>query len=69
MLDDIKVIKMCCGTQTSFFQSGEEMIPLKGGSVNISTLPGSWADYKLKHELLPNSGLVKRGFLHLFKAS
>ena len=69
MLDDIKVIKMCCGTQTSFFQSGEEMIPLKGGSVSISTLPGSWADYKLKHELLPISGLVKRGFLHLFKAS
>ena len=45
------------------------MIPLKGGSVSISTFSGTWADYKQKHELLSNSALVKRGFLHLFKAS
>jgi len=45
------------------------MIPLKGGSVSIKSLPGSWADYKLKHDLLPSDGLSKRGFLHLIKAS
>ena len=45
------------------------MIPLKGGSVSIKSLPGSWADYKLKHDLLPSDGLSKRGFLHIIKAS
>jgi hypothetical protein len=36
--------------------------------LSILKLPGSWTDYKLKHELIPNEGLTKRGYLHLFKA-